>query len=59
MTRCSVCLREFVEDSAPSLYAEAGEWLAHEVWHDPGQLCNRCLENRAQLAMMYCHDCNT
>jgi hypothetical protein len=42
-----------------SLYAEAGEWLAGEVWHDAGELCPLCLENRARLVMMYGHEINS
>ncbi len=55
---CSICKGEFDGDAASSLYAEAGEWLAGEVWRDTGQLCPQCLENRAKLAMMYCHELN-
>jgi hypothetical protein len=52
---CSICKTEF-DPSVPSasVYAEAGEWLAGEVWDDAGQLCQLCLENRARLVMMYC-----
>lgn len=56
---CSICRREFDSAEASSLFAEAGEWLAGEVWKDAGQLCPRCLENRARLAMMYLHEHNT
>lgn len=57
---CSICRREFsLSDQVPSVFAEAGEWLAEEVWKDAGQLCPRCLENRARLAMMYLHEHNT
>ncbi len=53
MKSCSLCGREFDETAARSLYAEAGEWLAGEIWKDAGELCPLCLENRAQLVMMY------
>ena len=59
MKSCSICKAEFDEDAASSVYAEAGEWLANEVWKDAGELCPQCLENRARLAMMYCHEHNT
>ena len=58
MKFCSICGREYLEEEAPSVFAEAGEWLAEEVWRDAGELCPRCLESRAQLSMMYCHDVN-
>ena len=50
---------EFNEEAAKSEFAEAGEWLAEEVWKDAGELCPRCLENRGRLAMMYLHEHNT
>lgn len=53
MKQCSLCNKEFDENSDLSLYAEAGEWLANEEWNDPGELCPLCLENRAKLVMMY------
>ena len=59
MRICTICAGEFDETEKPSMYAEAGEWLAGEVWQDAGQLCPRCLENRAKLAMMYCHEYNS
>ena len=59
MKRCTICLAEFDEAVAKTVYAEAGEWLAGDVWNDPGQLCPQCLENRAKLAMMYCNEFNT
>lgn len=54
MKNCSLCQKEY-DDTVQqvSLYAEAGEWLAGEVWHDQGELCQLCLENRARLVMMY------
>jgi hypothetical protein len=56
---CTICAREFDEKDSVSLFAEAGEWLAGEVWNDAGELCPRCLENRGKLAMMYLHEKNT
>jgi hypothetical protein len=57
---CTICKGTFdPEEAARSPFAEAGEWLAGEVWNDAGELCPRCLENRGKLAMMYCHDVNT
>ena len=53
---CSVCRNEFDPDGPLSPYAEAGELLAEEVWRDAGELCPLCRENRARLAMMYCHE---
>lgn len=53
MKICTLCSKEYDEKIPPSLYAEAGEWLAGEVWLDSGELCQVCLENRAQLVMMY------
>jgi len=59
MKQCSICSAEFDEHAnATSVFQEAGAWLAEEVWQDGGELCPRCLESRAQLAMMYAHDCN-
>lgn len=54
MKACSICKKEFDETAGLSVYAEAGEWLASEVWEDSGELCPLCLENRAKLVMMYC-----
>ena len=60
MKSCSICNQEFNEKAAlRSEYAEAGEWLAGEVWQDAGELCQLCLENRARLVMMYCSEFNT
>jgi hypothetical protein len=59
MKTCSICHKPVVEKSGQSAYAEAGEWLAAEVWQDAGQLCSACLESRATLAMMYLHEHNT
>ena len=53
---CSLCRIAFDPDQPLSLYAEAGELLAEEVWHDAGELCPLCRENRARLAMMYCQE---
>ncbi|CAH2032257.1 hypothetical protein [Trichlorobacter ammonificans] len=60
MKRCTLCREEF-DETVPvsSIFQEAGAWLAEEVWRDGGELCPRCLENRARLVMMYAHDCNT
>ena len=59
MKQCSICRAEYDENAElSSVFHEAGEWLAEEVWKDGGELCPQCLENRAQLAMMYAHDCN-
>jgi hypothetical protein len=60
MKICSICSREYDELAGfSSEYAEAGEWLAGEVWQDAGELCPLCLENRARLVMMYCSELNT
>lgn len=60
MKTCALCGKEFDETLKPgSVYAEAGEWLAGEVWNDAGELCLCCLENRARLVMMYCPDYNS
>jgi len=59
MKQCSICGSPFDENAeVSSVFQEAGEWLAGEVWQDAGELCPCCLENRAQLAMMYAHDYN-
>ncbi len=55
-TLCAICRAEFTAENTQSVFAEAGEWLAEEVWRDAGKLCPRCLENRARLAMMYLID---
>ena len=59
MKTCGICKREFDENEPSSLYGEAGEWLAAELYQDAGELCQSCLENRARLSMMYCHELNT
>lgn len=59
MKQCALCHAPFTPGEGTSPYAEAGEWLAGEVWNDAGELCPLCLENRARLAMMYCHEYNT
>jgi len=59
MKICAICREEFDPASSRSAFAEAGEWLAKEVWKDAGELCPRCLENRGRLAMMYLHEHNT
>jgi len=56
---CAICKQEFDESRELSGYAEAGEWLAGEVWQDEGELCPLCLENRARLVMMYCPEFNS
>ena len=59
MKTCSLCNKPFDPAEETSLFAQAGEWLADEVWQDGGELCPQCLENRARLAMMYLHEHNT
>ena len=59
MKKCSICKQDFDETGERSEYAQAGEWLAGEVWQDAGELCSQCLENRARLVMMYCPDYNS
>ncbi|HBG06815.1 MAG: hypothetical protein A2075_10905 [Geobacteraceae bacterium GWC2_58_44] len=59
MKTCGICKKEYDENEPRSLYGEAGEWLAKEMWKDAGELCQSCLENRARLSMMYCHEMNT
>ena len=59
MKSCTLCGKEYDEAAARSPYAEAGEWLAGEVWQDAGELCPLCLENRARLVMMYGHEINS
>jgi hypothetical protein len=54
MKICTICKNEYDEAAELSEYAQAGEWLAGEVWQDAGMLCPPCLENRARLVMMYC-----
>ena len=54
-----MCKKEYDENITHSEYAEAGEWLAGEVWQDAGELCPLCLENRARLVMMYGHEINS
>ncbi|WP_394371613.1 hypothetical protein [Geobacter sulfurreducens] len=53
---CAVCGKVFTPKELRSLFEEAGEWLAAELWNDAGSLCPLCLENRAKLAMMYVID---
>jgi len=59
MKTCGICKKEYDETEAHSEYAEAGEWLAGEVWDDAGELCPFCLENRARLVMMYEYELNS
>lgn len=59
MKTCAICREEFDPAAARTEFADAGEWLAGEVWHDAGRLCPKCLENRGMLAMMYLHEHNT
>lgn len=59
MKICTLCKNEYDETVERSEYAEAGEWLAGEVWQDAGQLCHICLENRARLVMMYDNEYNS
>lgn len=59
MKICTLCGNEYDEEAPQSLYAEAGEWLADEVWQDGGELCQICLENRARLVMMYHSEYNS
>ncbi len=56
MKVCSICNGEFDEGGDVTVFVEAGEWLAGEVWKDAGELCPQCLENRAKLVMMYHHE---
>jgi len=58
MKNCTICRKEYDETEPRSEYAEAGEWLAGEVWEDAGELCPLCLENRTRLVMMYDHQHN-
>lgn len=53
---CSICGSEFDGAAEPTILKEAGEWLSAELWRDSGELCPQCLENRANLAMMYVVD---
>ena len=59
MKTCTICTQQFEPGQLLSEFAQAGEWLAEELWGDAGELCPLCLENRAKLAMMYCHEVNT
>jgi hypothetical protein len=59
MKTCAMCKKDYDENIALSQYAEAGEWLAGEIWKDSGELCQICLENRARLVMMYHHQYNS
>jgi hypothetical protein len=59
MRTCTICRKSFDEQEEKSDYAQAGEWLAGEVWKDAGELCSFCLENRARLVMMYHSEYNS
>jgi len=59
MKTCTMCKMEYDETAVHSEYAEAGEWLAGEIWQDAGELCPLCLENRARLVMMYHSEYNS
>jgi hypothetical protein len=56
--KCTFCGSDIDNSDELSPFAEAGEWLAVDVWQDNGDLCRQCLENRGRLAMMYMHDKN-
>ena len=56
---CGICKNGYDDCTERSVDAQAGEWLAEEVWQDQGQLCPACLEIRTKLVMMYCHEYNT
>ena len=55
--KCRLC-GQLMETGERTLFVQAGEWLAEDIWNDSGELCNQCLENRGRLAMMYLHDKN-
>lgn len=55
---CRFCGRLTSSSEPENPFVIAGEWLSEDVWHDEGQLCSLCLENRGRLAMMYLHDKN-
>jgi hypothetical protein len=59
MKICTMCGKEYDENAERSEYAQAGEWLAGEIWNDAGELCPLCLENRARLVMMYHSEYNS
>jgi len=59
LKNCAICSNQFDDSGKYSEDAQAGEWLAEEVWQDSGQLCPACLEIRTKLVMMYCHEYNT
>jgi len=59
MKKCGICSEAFTSSENYSEDAQAGEWLAEEVWQDAGTLCPKCLEIRTKLVMMYCHEYNT
>jgi hypothetical protein len=56
--KCVICGGDISGDAPKSEFAQAGEWLAEDVWSDKGSLCFMCLENRGRLAMMYLHEYN-
>jgi len=57
MKRCSVCDREF-DPQAPLAdpAAEAGAFMARELFADAGALCPSCLASRGMLGLMYCRE---
>lgn len=52
---CVICGRR-VEENTPTLLADAGTWASTELCIDDGEICQRCRENRALLALMYVVD---
>lgn len=56
---CRICGRAVSPDEHGSLFADAGAWLAEDIWKDSGELCSTCLESRGLLAMMYLRDKNS
>ncbi len=50
---CAICGAVIAGEPERSPFLEAGELLAEEVWNDAGKLCNRRLESRALLTIMY------
>jgi hypothetical protein len=57
MKRCTICDGVF-DPAAPIAdpAAEAGVFMARELYADADQLCPRCLANRGVLGMMYCRE---
>ncbi|GAB4301355.1 MAG: hypothetical protein Fur0034_14990 [Desulfuromonadia bacterium] len=53
---CAICGGVVERSAPPSLLADTGAWASAELCSDDGEICLRCRESRAILALMYVVD---